>query len=329
MLSGQLFPYHPKPQPDELLSSWLIRTALGHGQRPHGFCKAAWPTVSVWTRDIDNLVPPLLLKEMADRTGTPVTRAESTTLAALEGELFEFHFPTGKTKWILRGGIYHRLRRNPWLQYCPHCLAVDSEPYFRRKWRLALISTCSKHSVVLKDRCPMCDDPIMPHRTKEIHRCHRCQFDLRNAPAEPGYFPALALQRKCEAILEFGWGTQGEATFLRSILFFDLLHQVLRVLSTGPRAKKLREFIASTWGGDSSPAIFPPGSREFEALGADDRHRTIGLVSHVLDGWPWKFVGACAEAGVWYSWAIRDGKRLPYAYDEPISRFLRRSAFTC
>ena len=184
MLSGKLFPYHPKPQLDELLSSWVIRTALGHGQRPHGFCKAVWPTTNVWTRDIDSLVPPVLLAGMARRTATPLERAEQTTLAALEGELMETFLPTGKTRWILRGGIYHRLRRNPWLQYCPHCLAEDSEPYFRRAWRLGFVSTCSKHSVVLKDRCPMCESPVMPYRAPEIHRCHQCDFDLRNVPAE-------------------------------------------------------------------------------------------------------------------------------------------------
>lgn len=325
MLSGKLFPYHPKPQPDELLSSWVIRTALGHGQRPHGFCKAVWPAVNVWTRDIDNMVPPALLKGMARRTHTSSWRAEATTLAALEGELFECHFPNGRTKWVLRGGIYHRLRRNPWLQYCPHCLAEDPDPYFRRSWRLAFMATCSKHSVVLRDRCPMCDEPVVPHRAKEIHLCHGCEFDLRNAPADPAYFPALTLQRNCETTLGFGWGRQGEAWFLRSILFFDLLHQVLRVISTGSRSAKLREFIASTWGGDAAPAAFPAGNREFEALGSEDRHRTLGLAFHVMDGWPWKYVGACAETGVWSSWAMRDGKNTPFAYDEPIQRFLTKA----
>jgi hypothetical protein len=325
MLSGTLFPYHPKPRPDELLSSWIVRTALGHGQRPHGFCSAVWPSTNVWTRDVDSLVPPVLLAGMARRTATPLERAEQTTLASLEGELFEFHFPNGRTKWILRGGIYHRLRRNPWLQYCPHCLAEDEEPYYRRSWRLAFVATCSKHSVVLNDRCPMCESPLMPYRAKEIHLCHACQFDLRNAPAEPAYFPALAIQRQCEATLGFGWGKQGEFWFLRSILFFDLLHQVLRVISTGPRSGRLREFIASRWGGNATPPTFPAGSREFEALGSEDRHRTLGLAFHVLDGWPWKFVGACAEAGVWHSWAMRDCRKAPYAYEEPISRFLRHS----
>lgn len=328
MLSGRLFPYHPKPLADELLSSWVVRTALGHGQRPHGFCKAVWPQLNVWTRDIDNMAPPSLLLGMAERTSTPRERVDQTTLASLEGELMEFHFPNGKTRWILRGGIFHRIRKNPWLQYCPLCLAEDPEPYFRRGWRLAFVATCSKHSVILRDRCPMCDDPIMPHRAQEIHLCHHCKFDLRNTPAEPGYFPAMTLQRKCEATLQFGWGYQGEAWFLRSILFFDLLHQVLRVITTGSRSAKLREFIASTWGGDATPAAFPTGNREFEALGSEDRHRTIGLASHVLDGWPWKFIGACAESGVWYSWAMRDAKSPPYTYVEPVNRFLKLSHLT-
>ena len=322
MLSGKLFPFHPKPLPDELLSSWIIRTAHGHGQGPYSFCKTIWPAEYAWNRDIDNLAPNTVIKTMSQRTATSLKVAQKTTLKSLEGELMEFHFPNGRTKWILRGGIYHRIRKNPWLQFCPHCLASDPSPYFRKRWRLALVATCTQHGNQLVDRCPQCNDPIMPHRTREIFRCHACNFDLREAPTSPAYFPALVLQQKCEAMLQFGWGGWEETLFLRSILFFDLLHQIFRVLSTGSRSKGLRDFVDNRWGGDASPPKFPAGNREFESLGTADRHRIMGLAAHVLEGWPWRYVGACAETNVWFSWAVKDGKSLPYAYTEPVKRFL-------
>jgi hypothetical protein len=119
-----------------------------------------------------------------------------------------------------------------------------------------------------------------------------------------------------------GWGEMAEALFLRSILFFDLLHQVLRVISTGPRSQKLRTFVANRWGGDPSPLAFPEGSREIEALAAEDRHRLMGLAAQVLEGWPWRYIGACGETGNWRSWVLKDLKNSPYAYSEAVDGYL-------
>lgn len=126
-------------------------------------------------------------------------------------------------------------------------------------------------------------------------------------------------------MLSRGWGSLAEFMFVRSILFFDLLHQVLRVLSTGPRSQGLRTLIAEQWGGDPKEPKFPPGCREIEALSVNDRHRLMGLAAVVIEGWPWRYVGACSECNVWYSWAMKDmdGKEQRYAYTEPVERYLK------
>jgi hypothetical protein len=323
MLSGKLFPYHPKPQPDELLSSWIIRTARGHGQMPYQFCQSICPKVYVWNRDVDRLVPQAIIDTMATRTATPGDRATATTIAAYEGELMEFHSPRGQAKWVLRGGIYHRLRRRAWLQYCPCCLAEDQSPYFRRKWRLALVTTCIRHKIILCDRCPRCDDTVMPHRSETLYVCHNCEFDLRNTPVEQADIPTVSFQARCEAILDAGWGDWEEARFLRSVLFFDLLHQVLRVLSTGARSQQLRTFIAGKWGGDPTPFNFTGKPYNIELLSTRDRHKLFGLTAQVMGGWPWRYIGACSESHVWYTWAMRDMKDRRYAYSEPVERYLK------
>ncbi|WP_341536102.1 TniQ family protein [Aeromonas veronii] len=39
----RLWPWRPRPQADELLSSWLRRIALGNSAKLHSFCHAVWP----------------------------------------------------------------------------------------------------------------------------------------------------------------------------------------------------------------------------------------------------------------------------------------------
>lgn len=42
-LTGSVWPVHLKPQVDELLSSWLTRLALAHGQTVASFTNLVWP----------------------------------------------------------------------------------------------------------------------------------------------------------------------------------------------------------------------------------------------------------------------------------------------
>lgn len=330
MLSGRYWPYHPKPRADELLSSWILRTAAGHGQPPYTFCNTIWPQRPVLNRDVDHFCDPIIWETMAARTGTPRERAYATTLPAYEGWLVERFTSFGSTRWLLRSGLYHRLWRNAGLQYCPACLASDEVPYFRRAWRLALTAACSRHGSVLLDRCPQCDGHVMPHRATELHLCSACGFDLRTAPTVPADHPALVLHRRHETFLIRGWAQLGETHFARSHLYFDLLRQVVKILSMGPRSQALRDMVAGRWGGDPAPPRFLDGRPEFEILGPPDRHRMMALAARLLEGWPFRFVGACAEARVWYSWAMKDligasrGGQVPYAYEEVVRRFLHR-----
>lgn len=330
MLSGRYWPYHPKPRPDELLSSWIQRTAAGHGQRPYTFCNTIWPRRPVLNRDIDNFCDPVIWETMAARTATSRERAYATTLASYEGWLVERWNAQAATRWLLRASLYHRSWRNAGLQYCPLCLATDEAPYYRRAWRLALTAACSRHAVVLLDRCPQCGGHVMPHRAVEVHLCSVCGFDLRLAPTAPADFPALVLHRRHEAFLTRGWAQLADAHFARSHLYFDLFRQVLKIVSMGTRSQALRDVVAGRWGGDPTPPQCTNGRRELELLGAADRHRMMALAARLLEGWPYRFVGACAEARVWYAWAMKDAAyapceaKVPYAYEDVARVFLYR-----
>src|SRR5215213_7254788 len=94
-LSGRLWPAHIKPQPDELLSSWLVRLAMAHASKLHTFCSIIWPRKQIWNRDIDRSADTELLQTLSDKTDTSIERVRATTLAGYESVLFEEHKSLG------------------------------------------------------------------------------------------------------------------------------------------------------------------------------------------------------------------------------------------
>jgi hypothetical protein len=50
----------------------------------------------------------------------------------------------------------------------------------------------------------------------------------------------------------------------------------------------------------------------------------LDLTERVLIGWPARFVGACAEARVWRSWALADACRPPHVYLHAVETYLER-----
>lgn len=176
-LSGQRLPVHVKPQPDELLSSWLTRLSLAHGTELREFCAHFWPTLRVWGKDIDWRPDGEVIAVLAQKTAISPPQVLATTVKAYEGQLFE-RFKLNATPWLLSNSMERHCRRLPALQYCPQCLGADGEPYFRRHWRLGFITLCATHRRPLCDRCPVCREPVnfhcLPRHASTLTVCYQC-----------------------------------------------------------------------------------------------------------------------------------------------------------
>lgn len=328
-MTGRPWPCRPKPLDDESLSSWLTRTAMAHGMRPDRFIAAVWPGQGHQAHDVDHVSSAAVTDAMAAGTLTRPERARATTLAAFTGQLFESHAPTegrkGGTKWVTRseiaGGIWHR----PAQQFCPACL-VEGTAYLRRSWRLALTAVCWRHGVILADRCGDCGAPVVVIRADDPRICHRCGADLAQTRCAPAPAEALPFQRLQDAILHRGWAQLGEY-HLYSVRYFDLLHHVLRLLA-GPRCgDDLRTMVARLWGGDPRPPEQPAEGSGLEAMGPATRARLLDLTARLMVGWPYRFVGACAEAGVWQGTLMMHFADAPHAYADPVRHLLFNGAY--
>ncbi len=319
-LSGILWPAHLKPLPDELLSSWLVRLARAHSLKLHTFCDITWPGKAMWNRDIDKSVDNDVLNILAKKTGTSIERVLQTALANFEGTVYEKHNPYGNTRLILPLGIYHRLHKKHGLQFCAECLKNDEEPYFRRVWRLAFITTCTIHKKTLLDRCPICEEPLNFHRNQyqanSITLCHICGEDMRDCVSyqSTSYTREIIFHKKLIKGIEDGWFVISDTEEMYSILFFSVLRQLMKLLLHKRNDKALEKLIP-----DSMWAIMPcmPQNGKIADVEKHDvtcRRALLLITGWLLDDWPGRFIATCNSAKIWSSILLKDMSDIPYWY---------------
>lgn len=321
MLSGTLWPAHPKPFPDELLSSWIVRIARANGLKLQTFTRRLFGEERVtWNRDIDRLAPDWLLNEVCARTGTPFERAYDASLAAYEGRLFPARHPAGQLRWITTLKIHGTKRGGPGIQFCPRCLAGDAEPYFRRCWRVAFSTFCPRHGIMLSDICPGCGEPVAFHR-RDFNRqafdagpmcsCHACNFDLRQAPVEPAIryeAKSFALMRKMLAALEKP--ASSAARF--NLEFHAALHQLCKLMVSRRRTTRLGEYVAERIGiEDRSPMS---GRFAFENRSLLERHYAIHLAMWLMVDLEKRLPEAWQAKAVRYNALLKDFRGAPEWY---------------
>jgi hypothetical protein len=318
---------------------------MAHGLKLHTFCSLAWPRRAIWNRDIDKSADERVLAVLSEKTDTPLERVRGTTLSAYEGILYEKHNPFGNTLWIMPVGVYHRVRTQYGLQFCPRCLAEDKEPYFRRRWRLAFVAVCVDHRVVLRDRCPYCGEPVNFHRDElglrskyapmSVTLCHACKFDLRTAGerSEGSHSEVEAnaaeveFQGRLLNAVHDGWIMVDGQGPVYSHLFFRVLHQLMRMVATGKRSAVLRAAATTRWDVPPFTPSFSGSNRDIERLDINVRRRLLAVARYMLEDWPDRFVEFCEANRLWSSTLLRDLDDVPYWYWRVVTKRLYRYSY--
>lgn len=339
-LSGNLWPIHPHRLEDELLSSWLVRMAHSNGLKLQTFTTLAFNReTSLWNRDIDRCATEGLLTALGKQTGSTLEELRGGLLSEYEGTLFQRHNHAGNSTWIMPLGIYHRTRRAFGMQFCPLCLFSDPVPYYRRRWRLALTTICDKHGTMLHDRCPRCGVPVIFFRNDLGHRrdyqlgkptlCWQCGFDLVRAAAYGPPAPdqmSLVAMRSMVTFLDLGWWFCGNETLPYAHLYFDVLRQLLVVLSSRRGRPLLEHIEGKTYVPRLSETILP--RLPFEHRPLADRHWLLVCALWLLHDWPRKFISTCRAIGITRSWFTRDMDTLPWWFDRELREHLDRTQYS-
>lgn len=316
------WPFQPRPLPDELLSSYLCRLAVGMDLKPITFLNTVFGSAkNLLAQDLDNFAPARIVERVALGTLRDPEEIAACTLRAYTGTLLTTHNPRGRNPWLLPTTIDNNVRRRTGLQYCPACLASDPKPHYRRRWRLAFVTSCTTHGALLRDRCPHCQAPVHQHVGASAAHCFKCGNGLCEPSPPVARHDHVAWQHDLEVGLDRGWIRLGDQ-HLRSHVVFAIVRQVAALLVNGRHAPALRQVAARDWGGDPAPYPKPTARQPFEYLDVADRHRLFDMVERLMRGWPHRFVHSCLEAGMHRSHAIKDMPCPPFAYEKVMRAYL-------
>lgn len=178
-------PIEPRPYPDEILSSWLIRSSIANGSDPSSWVSGTWIEYRAWTRDIDRHLPKDKIAKLAQITSFSVDQIRDMTLEPLIEKITDTKLLNDKKGWpfVIPTGFRGGTKTNG-THFCSTCL---SEPnfYIKKQWRLAWNTTCPKHNQLLTLRCQNCYHVFSPHLVDyihtELHICTHCGYDLRDS----------------------------------------------------------------------------------------------------------------------------------------------------
>ncbi len=338
-LTGKVWPVHLKPQQDELLSSWLTRLALAHGQTVAAFTNLVWLGRVLVSRELDLWNDPALFETLSSKTNTPQDEVFATTLTSYQGRLWE-ETHQSHAPWLLARHVNVRPQKHFGLQFCPCCLAADAEPYFRRHCRLACVVLCPLHRTLLLDRCQSCGTAVCYERQTVkalrktdrwlITQCHGCNSDLRDF-ATHRYCKQvdsaeLEFQVSLQTTLRCGWAELPRNGVIYSHLFFSGLHQIMGRLIYGRMAEPLKVALRESYGIDLPIDYLPDKSVFLERLNVVQRRALLQAVNRLLQDWPDSFIEFCQANKLASHFLIGDKKRLPFWYWCVVREHLTKSA---
>lgn len=324
-----LWPVHLKPLPDELLSSWIVRLAHAHGLKVQTFCRLFFGNEhQVWNRDIDRLAPSWVTEQICLHTGTSPEIARSSTLRAYEGVLYRHFRESSTLQWMLPLFIFHRKRQGFGLQFCPECLADDTVPYFRKRWRVAFCTYCPTHNVMLHDRCHHCGEPVAFHRLElgdyarsdsgPLTQCFNCGFDYRKAQTlAPRFYEASAFNAMNAAVLRLEH--RGPRSKPRSVRYYNVLHHLCWLLTSRYRRVTLLDYVRRQIGAPALP--IQPSRVPFEARSIQERHHLVQHAFWLLADLEPRLTAAWKARTVTYSALLRDFHDRPSWYDQVVRKF--------
>lgn len=226
--------------PNELLSSWVIRTAFGNGSYPLAWSWYFWGKDRVWTKDIDRYCPVDMLAIMESSTVT-LDKLQAATLYPLVQQIVTSNLDSKKKSWpwITSLGARNRSRTGG-LRFCPKCLA-SPPAYFRCNWRLAWNHSCQEHECILLDSCPQCSSSITPHKlsigSESLSFCSTCGFDLCKSEVTGCSIGALQNQNLMNTALsnsslELPWGIENVRDLFVTIRYLmSFLNRAITVTS--------------------------------------------------------------------------------------------------
>jgi len=281
-------------QEDELLSSYISRLIHLLGCPVNTFCRQILNDPNALKRDIDlyqNQVFEEKLRPYGFSQHKPLS--ERLKWARVNSE-FVPQCPD-----VLNVNFLGIKRLKFGQQFCPECLKQDR--YFKWIWRLAIIPICTIHGVMLRDRCPHCQQPIISAKVSsfvpDLSYCSYCWESLlvktRSVDEED-----LLFIRSIEDGIKSGWYEYDGFSMYTPLFMQGVWRIVYAFYGTNGRSKGVWEKLCAHF---NRPCFELSSLRIYNALKdeiPDKRLMVISLIRLMLINWPDEMIAACESSGI-------------------------------
>ncbi|MDD2356455.1 MAG: TniQ family protein [Thiovulaceae bacterium] len=272
----------PSPLPNELLSSWLVRTAYAHHTHPHTFMNLHFGQKYgyVFHNNIDISISNKDIEKILNKCRHKID-VKNLTLKTYETYLQEKIINNGSNKFLCD------------LRFCPLCLKEDPVVYFRKQWKIAFYTICQKHLCFLLTECPNCNTKIdiskMHSNTYSFKYCYKCKFELSSS--HPSLIDSHLLQhlpqhKKLISALHNGYITFQKRP-VYSFYFFDVLLQLTKKLLRNNKHKffdfhESFQYLKSI----NKMRIKPIGN----LITIQQQYILFTLLIHLFENYPYNFI---------------------------------------
>ena len=303
---------------DEILSSWLIRSALDSGCSPLTMIGLLWEKRRVLTIDIDRALNHQMLTDLQRHSNESFEKILNSTLSNSIKKITDKDTKNQSIPWILALGQRNRHNYSG-RQICIECLKSDSTPYYRKNWRFAWNTICSKHNIHLIDACPHCHQVLQPFQIDIQHQnfaiCTSCGLDMKEHLQHPIESTLTNFQSISQAALESGFSYyQNEQ--VSSIEWF----MIMRMWITGIRAllssksNKAHDFLNAVHPHANSNTLITP--IKFEFLHASERFKILEILQSIVQMQPYQLIELANQFQISQSYLWSVNTKLPTQLSE-------------
>lgn len=268
-----------RPVDDELLTSYLARSAAVHGLTPYRFANYFVPGAKVWKQDIDCHASQELLDGLAAASGTTAQTLRAMTVQPWQARLSAR--PSGAPiPYVMVIGRDAIARCNHYLSFCPLCL--EEQPLVhRRLGRLAFMVVCPRHGVPLRDACGQCDAPVRLSRSSPagLETCYRCGCDIRGSDRGADSHESRHAAGQLQELLLSALSEERPTSLLGQSIggreFLKVVRGLISIAATTGRGDRLRKALALGPLGDNAEDAHP---RVLERMRSRDRREVLEAV---------------------------------------------------
>lgn len=272
---------HTPIEDGEVLSSWLIRSALDMGCSPLLLAEALWNKWRALTIDLDRGVTGDRLELLFSHSFEDRQKILQTMLSNVAPYLIK----SSNNAWILSLG--QRSRSNfSGRQVCTQCFKSDGTlAYLRLMWRMGWHTACEKHQINLIDHCPDCGVVIQPFKIDLEHGslavCSSCRYGLIKYRPQMIDIRILDFQKNADSVLKKGFGLYNNQN-ISAIEWFDIARawiSEIRYLVDTNNIQLIEMFESF---GLSLNTLSPLTPIAFEYLNTNERRVILSLLNEIM-----------------------------------------------